>query len=293
MSLLIQRSYVLSRVFATREKIVKFAEPLVDRQLSETDFEKLLWAFTRSLPRNIPDAVLRESLIHLAARRLSREMLVEEAWRLAGNVERLQQFHPVPPWNRQVCDEYVPVQVTGVLPQERDKREYAELTLRVLAGTPAPSVIRKTWSKKFCAWMARSLGFPRPWQPSHFEDVRQLAGLQFYALIEQRLCGTLPVFEKVWTDAEDRKVRPPSCYDHNRTLINLRYRPLSAYPCPGKFKPAAPCHACPLGLEACPLAVHTKTFKTQWCRHCQKEAAFDSELSAVMCAKCFIGYSKG
>jgi hypothetical protein len=287
------RTYVLDRVFNRRERLVQLALPLVGSTLDAANFPEFVRQLGRGL-QGVPLDLVRESVLHTAGRPLTLPSLATEAWRLAGNLERLREYHAVPPWNRQVADEYVPCQVLGVTMEERERRRFAELTLQVLAGTPAGLQLKKTWSSKFVALLSKSLGFAPSWTGSlYFTTPLQLPGLQFYVLLEQRLCGAGPDFEKLWTHERSRRIRPASCLVHNRQLLALRERTTSRYPCVAGLAPNIPCYRCYAGLDRCPLATHARTFPTQFCHFCSREELFDLDLSTRMCRHCFQRRLKG
>lgn len=287
------RAYVLDRVFNLRDRLTQLAAAFVGETLDAERFPEFVRCLGRGLAR-VPADLVRESVLHTAGRPLTAALLAAEAWRLAGNLERLREYHAVPPWNRQAAPEYVPCQVLDVALEARERRRFAELTLRVLAGTPAGLQLKKTWSSKFVALLSRSLGFAPSWTGSlYFTTPLQLAGLQFYVLLEPRLCGARPDFEKLWTHERSRRIRPASCLTHNRQLLALRERALSHYPCVAGFAPAIPCHRCYVGLDRCPLATHAQTFPTQLCHFCAREELFDLALSTRMCRRCFQRRLKG
>lgn len=156
-----KRTYSIPRVFSLRDKIFAASRGYVGQEIVGPQLDGLLELFQRQLKHDIPRDVIRTSILDLIGVPLTVDSLYDTAWRLAGNLQRLQNFHAVPPWNRQAVPEYVPVQVVSVGKALRNNRMAVALELRILAGTPAPRILRNVWSAKFCAVLGRRLGFSK------------------------------------------------------------------------------------------------------------------------------------
>jgi hypothetical protein len=255
--------------------------------LQGDEFNAFHDALSRLLPK-VDRGTLFQSIRHSVGQTLTPELLQEIAWRLAGNVPRLQRGQPVPPWNRQADEEFVPVQIFRVQKIRRFGNVSVEWSARVLAGTSVGLTVHKTWSDKLCRAIAQRLGFGKPWQAGRYEDAVELFGLRFYVLIEPKLCGTSPGFETIWYDDAEEKIRPGSFYDYNRTIIRMRQRPDDFFPCPQGLPHSLPCRLCVFGQDQCPAATHGRTYTQRRCDSCERDDAyFDPTFpTRVLCVEC-------
>lgn len=261
---------------------------LIDTTLTIVEIRELAKAIHQRLPKKkILEDVVYESLTTLAARRFSAAVLDGVAWRIAGNLPRLESFHPATPWNRQPQDEYVPVQVSRVARSYRFRKPLAVLTLKILAGTPAGLQMTKQWSPALCRALAYRLGYERARHATPFRDTRELVGFRFYALLQPDLCRNGPDFESLWLTEDGRRVHPGSCYSFNRDVIRTRSRS-DDFTCPQNYDPVdVPCYRCWIGRDRCLAAVHDKTFEKRRCDACEKEALFDPALVSAVCIDCY------
>lgn len=292
---MIKRTYSIKRVLATKRTICKAAAAYLDQRLAKDLFEGFVDVVRRKLPAGIIREVVRDSLLNVAGRQLTQELLDDTAWRMAGNVPRLKALRTAPVWNRQVWDEYVPLQIVAVSRSYRHHKPMASLTLRVLAGTPAGLLIETTWSIGLCRALAQRLGFTSPFGDHPFDDSRQLMGFRFYGLIEPRLCRPTPQFESLWCTDENDKIYPQSCYKHNRELLRCRNRPPGVFDCPRGFPvETVPCHRCWVGLDGCPVAVHSRSYTQGFCDGCGRQALFDPSLrNTTVCLDCHDRHLRG
>lgn len=284
----IRRTYSIARVLELRLKIRQESILLryLERQLIGEEFKDFLQKLLQMLPKGILIQVLRSSILDLAGRMLTVETLDRTAWRIAGNIERLQAGHSVPIWNRQSTDEYVPLQVVRVLQTRRFNKDYADLWFQVLAGTPTSMVIQKSWSRRFCSAVASRFGFSRPWHSIPFRDTRQLFGLRCYGLIEAAKCAAGPDFEQVWLTDDEERIRPDSIYKYNVRLLKMRLRESNRFECPKGYPASLLCHTCVIGQEECPVAVHPKTYVQRMCPACSELSWFDPAAVSRVCLAC-------
>jgi hypothetical protein len=228
---------------------------------------------------------IERSLAHCAGVRLTKELLYDTAWRMAGNIPRLRHNKPVPPWHGQSLDEWIALHVVSC----RRIRQYdslgAEFGMRVVGGTSAPRLLFKFWSLKYCRIMSRDFGFSRvrPWRDDPgryvYEDPEQLVGLRLYGLVDKDESGVEPVITApAW---------PPVIRAHNREVIKLRARIDPGYTCPKGLPPHFKCQNCPVGFRCCPAGTHKLNWEARFCRQCKHEQAlFDPELNSEVCVDC-------
>jgi hypothetical protein len=284
----IQKVYTIRGVLVRRDKLLDAAKPFVGRQIDATQLHALVAAFGKCLPKTIPTDILFDSLSHLLSSQLTTAAASDNAWRIAGNVDRLTSFHSVPPWSRQVLDEYVPVQILGMRRRFRFGQLRWEVTLQILAGTSTPRRIQKMWAPKFCGMLSRSFGFSKPWGEYRYEHPLQMVGMRCYVLVESSLCTAAgPGFEKLWTNDEGNEIKPHSCYSYNHELVKLRTRERSEFACPKNFPRELPCHRCIIGYDQCPLAAHAMTMTMKKCTRCDNTRPHDPELTSEICVECY------
>lgn len=248
---------------------------LLGQRIANESFELVINRLGKLLPGKLRKDVLKDSVLHLAGQVLTEAMLEDEAWRLAGNTYRLRIGRSVPPWDRQVAAEYVPVQIMAVQRTRNFDRPAVEVRMQILAGTSAPLRITKTWSRDFCCSLARRAGFTAPWGPYPFRDPMELVNLRMYVLVMPELCAEGPNFEIIWHDKDEKNIHPSSCVAYNREFIRMRSREDGDYACPRDYPVNRVCHLCHVGQDACLAAVHDKTFKKKDCPRCKKVAWFD------------------
>jgi hypothetical protein len=284
----IRRTYSIGNVLQLRVKLRQDPSLLryLGRRLVDEDFKDFLQKLLELLPDSILIQTLRLSILDLVGHTLTVETLDRTAWRIAGNIARLQSGHHVPVWNRQATDEYVPLQIIRVVQTTRFEREHADLWFQVLAGTPTGQVIKKTWSRRFCAVASGRLGFSKPWRALAFKDVRQLFGMRCYGLIEVSRCGTSPDFEQLWLSDDDERIRPDALYKHNARLLKMRLRESPAFKCPKNYPDSLLCHTCVIGQDECPVSVHPKTYVQQMCPACNEFTWFDPVAGSRVCLAC-------
>lgn len=255
---------------------------------SKEVFAGVVELFHSLVPDGIQYRVLEDSLRHLAGIKLTRELIDETSWRIAGNVKRLKRRWAVPPWHVQRLPEWVPVQITSC---RRVKNKYGKIGalfgFRILAGTPCPRMTFKWWSLRQCRFLAPDFGFHKP----QFRDVHhvvrpfsapeQFVLLRCYVLIDPVMSASEPVFSM--------PAFPGGVRDWNMEVIKKRLRVDLGYVCPRGFPNTFRCHLCPAGYVNCGAATHRHDWVKGLCNGCNNaEAWFDKELSNDLCVDCAI-----
>jgi hypothetical protein len=223
-----------------------------------------------------------DSVRYLGGRELDEPMLVDLAWRLAGNVARLRAGHACQPWARQTEVEWVPAQITGTRyaikkrPGQRFGQSGRAVRLRFLAGTPCGLTVEQFWSNEKADVIADSLGFARK-PPYHKAHHAELGSMRLMALVEPARSQREPGFHHV--------ACPPAFKAYNRRLIRMRRR--IGFACPEQFEHE--CSACPRGARACPAACHPTDFVLKPCPGCGRaDQWFDTDPGFVndYCVHC-------
>jgi hypothetical protein len=286
---MIERIHDIKKILDLKEKLVDHPklQPFLGQQLTGTTFRNFLKEFGRLLPVKVMEQVLRESFVHLAGQVLTIELLDENAWRMAANLDRAKAWRPVVPWSRQVDHEYVPVQIVHGRRAMLANKAAIEFQFQILAGTPATCIITKLWSPRLCAALSRRLGFSNQRGAYPFMDGMQFVNLRMYVLIDPVKSGKAPDFEEVWMEDNDKTIKPVSCYNYNRKM--LRMRAGKGFPCPGNFdREIHPCHLCQIGQDRCVAAVHDETYVQKFCAGCSTNSWFDPAVPGrQVCVNCF------
>jgi hypothetical protein len=238
----------------------------------------------------VPRGVATKSCVLLAGRELSRPLLAEFAWKVAGNLDRLRRGEPLGPPGPPPAPEWAPFQVVAALPGRNRRGDLgAEFAVRALAGRYCPGRSTVFWRRPAYTFLSRSLGFSRGGGPRPFTHPMQLVGLRFFGLLEPERSGDAPGFRQVQAGA--------AMLEHNRAVLARRFRPPDGADCPFGFDGAAytPCHRCGLGYrgqdgeDACLAACRAQPLEARPCPACgQAEAAFDLDASDRLCLKCLI-----
>jgi hypothetical protein len=247
----------------------------VGRAISGDDVSAMARRSRRWLPRT-SEAVLFESLRLLAGHTADRPLLFRTAWRLAGNLERLQQGFPSLPWVSQPVDEWVPLQVLTVTPGRNRRGDFGGRVKGViLAGTACPLKPENFWSYPLAKAVARKVGFSRARGRFPFSDILQFVGLRFCVKLLSAKSQGEPRFFDI--------ACPGSMVKWNRqNVLTLRLRVGVA--CPRGY--THPCHRCAVGYRECPAGTHRLNYERGHCPQCnQIDAVFDADLGSC-CIEC-------
>lgn len=203
----------------------------------------------------IPEQVLHDSLQHLVGQTLTEQILADTAWRLAGNWRRMQQGIAALPWTVQQGQEWVPVHVTAMQMLERrptDRDQRLAFSLQVLAGSPCPRLITKSWSYKFCFMLGRRLGYTSRRGHRPMLDPAEIVNLRMLVLLDPEYCRDgQPGFDKIHCGG--------SLLKWNKRVIGKRHRIVDnkPWPCPQGFRWR--CFQCHVGFDQCEAATHRMT----------------------------------
>jgi len=264
----------------TRKILRKFgSEPLVGPTLT-----RLLDFLQERLPKETDRQSLFNSIRNLAGTTLEPGSLRMLCHRLAGNLHNLRPYKTVLPWRVQACPEWVPVQILSARRSRSARGRIGwSFAMKVMAGTPCPTVLRKFWSDKMCFFLAQNFGFSRHRYGRiaryPYLNGRQLVNMRFYAFIEPELCGDEPGFKHV------DFAQGVSTW--NTDLIVMRARIDDGVTCPQSYPPTHSCHSCPYGYRECPAGTHPQTYVEKLCPGCLEEAApFDVDIPGNLCVNC-------
>jgi hypothetical protein len=258
-----------------------------DKIVKGKKFERMLQLFWENIPGDIDLDVLEDSLRHCAGSLMTKELLRDTCWRIAGNIPRLKDKRAVPPWHVQKLPEWVPVQVVGCRPERNKSGRLGSLfEFRVVGGTPCPRCVFKFWSARQAVKFAKEgFGFSRnvygrddPAYP--FQAPSQLVNLRAYVLLEPEMCGKELGFEELdW---------PSAVKNWNKQVLKLRFRTHSREKCPNGFPDEFPCHHCAVGFYSCLAGCHRHDWTVRPCKECgNKEALFDPEIKEKICIDCY------
>jgi len=245
--------FSLKRYDRLRRKLADWALlPFYNTVAKGRRFQQFVYNIVDALP-NVTQQVIFDSVHDLAGIMLTPVVIERTAWRLAANIERLQDGIAVPPWDSQEYREWVPLQVRQYDPHRTQGGRYGGMFyLRVLAGTPCPLTIRTFWSTEFCGVLARRVGFTARWRQYPFRRLDELVNLRLLGLIDPQECKlNKPGFREVFVTN--------SLLKWNRGIIRQRFR--VNWKCPNNF--THPCFECPIGYAECSAATHPKTIRLQ------------------------------
>jgi hypothetical protein len=268
------KGFSYRRVIARRDRI--FAHALrshIDTRLVGETVRDVTNDVAGQLPLTVSRDALFESIRVLAGTTLTAAAAKELSWRLAGNVDRLNEGQPVHAWARQIHDEAVPVRVERI--QYAHKRDVHGWTLfcRALAGTPCPMVFPQFFSHRSCRAISKSLGFSAPWGRYPFSTPLYFVGLMFVANVEAEKSNETPYFKTISNTS--------GLLTQNRTKLEVRCR---ARPCPRGFQHQ--CDKCWLGYNECPAAIYPKSLVQRECVNCASISFFEPDDEGVICINC-------
>ena len=240
--------YNLSRVFATRDRLVR--ETLLEflgTELVGDWFDKLVGVLCETL--DVDESVMFDSIRNLAGTVFDRPTAYATAWRLAGNIDKLQAGLSVPPWFIQTQEEWLPVQILSWQPDQTARRKPTNTyRMRVLAGSAVPLYTTASWPTGFTRLLARQIGFTKgkgnfPYQhPSEFVQLR----LRILADPARSKPGQLGFWEVAGGAGLTK---------WNREIMAMRAR--IDFVCPENY--THPCYRCPIGYDQCDAACHKET----------------------------------
>jgi hypothetical protein len=273
----------LDRVFRLKKKLITVLEDgFVGALVRGPLLHELVDEVQNALPGTVHEEVIFDSLRHLGGTVLTDPIIRQESWRLAGNIHRLKQHYPAPPWMKQEFDEWVPVQVIDCKVKRtiRIKKIGGEFTARILGGTSTGLLAHFFWTHGFCGNFSRHVGFTPPWKSLPFKKCEEFVGLRFYGLCESSRPGQeirrVPHFHHVKDN--------PTLTNYNKGVLRKRAR-MEGFKCPFNYK--HPCYRCHVGYRDCPVALHPETFVKEHCIVCNKEGWFEQAMIPLgVCVAC-------
>lgn len=208
--------------------------------------------------------------------RLTAEKWKKIAWVLAANVQQLQAGKTVSLWTAQLYDEWVVAQcMEAVECRTSYGKVGAEFTFRILTGSAAAVTVKKFWSRRFCQFLSRKVGFTYDNKALPFRRLTELVGLRLMFLLESAKSLESVYFDKVDVTS--------GLLTYNRRLLKARNR--IKFECPHKYR--HPCVLCPIGYDRCSLAVHSSTYVRRVCEGCKQEGWFEPTSSVSDgCVEC-------
>lgn len=273
------KSINLTSVAKRREKIMESTRAHYSMSPTGEDFEAFVQDVYSCFPLTIRYDVVFASLMNLAGKKLTPEVIRAAAWRLAGNMNKLKIGEPVPEWVRQTTLEWCPVNIKRANPGRGYDGKFGFFyEYDILAGTPAGLRFNKFWSMKYIRFIARELGFKKT-RKAHYRllDGHELVGMRLYLLFD-------PVISKDDKPIAYHFAVPNSCKVFNTRLLELRYR---IVPCPeGYSLEEVPCHNCPFGYDKCSAGCHPKTYEVRTCFRCGQDKWHDPLSKSLLCIEC-------
>jgi hypothetical protein len=270
---------LIQNVLETRNKLVSKLLHLVDKKMTGSDFHEFVNLLHEYLPKDILRITVQDSVKDLVKKHLTKSLLFDTCWRLAGNLNKLLDQKPVIPWARQEDFEWIPAQVYEIQTVKKLNRLVHELTFQSLAGSIVPKKIIQYWSLKKTYYLScyrneKNLGFG--FSSSHvnsrgeqqnknlFSDIRQYSGLRCFLLVDPKKSQADPFVTTIGHSY--------ATTNYNKRLIAGRDR--TQTDCL-KGHRNLECYHCPYGIDKCPLATHLKTYTLSKCLRCEKDAFFD------------------
>jgi hypothetical protein len=259
------KGFSFLRVKTRRDNLFAHAlQPYIGARIVGETVTDICEDLSKQLPQTISRDALFESVRVMAGTTLSLREAKDLAWRLAGNINRLNAGERVLPWTRQIADEVVPVRVERIHADMRRNRHGYTLHCRALAGSSCPMVFPQFFSPQSCRAISRTLGFSATWGPYPFRTPLYFMGLMFFAHIEADKSGETPYFKTVSGSS--------GLVDQNRPKIAVRCR---NKPCPRGYQ--HDCEKCWLGQDECPAGIYPKSLVQRECAKCVNIGFFEPD----------------
>jgi hypothetical protein len=284
-------TYSIARVLSVRAGLLRQMALFYGRVVDAKVHSSLIERAYLVLPKSIPVQALNDSLRDVIGFELQAAHWASVAWRLAGNLDKLYHGLSVPPWTRQLEEEWCPLQIEDAskCKRELDNAPGAEMVFRVLAGTPAGRIVHRFWSLRFMRRIKVMVGFSRfNNRPEKirvgkrmvvrglpFHDATEMVRLRLWGLFTSATCkpGT-PNFLQVHGSNTFRQ-------GWNRKILLARTH--LEPPCPRSF--THPCFQCPVGYRECLAGCHPTTYVYRLCHGCGHEA-WHVQADSKLCLAC-------
>lgn len=258
---------LLPAVIKLRSELLQICSLFRYGKLDADLYRALCWSLSRVLKVDLD--VLQESLLYLQGRIQPMAVFETMAHRLAANVARLKEGHPVYPWTIQKRKEWVTVQILGAIPRLSSSMEAgALLTVKFMTGTVAGLTTKRWYSLRGCRGISRKVGFPKPKGAKSWDTPKllyripdDLVTLRFEVLVDPEFCQEEPGY---------RETRKDVAAGHwNREQLRHRYR--DGYACPRDYPKEVFCHDCPATLKQCRAATRNDPLVFVLCTKCEKK----------------------
>lgn len=273
------KSANLSLISKRIDKIEAKLRPHYNSEPTGESFNKFVEDVHSCFSATIRYDVIYASLMHMAGKLMTREVIHNQAWRLAANMDKLKEGIPVPPWIKQTELEWCPIVILKADPGRGYDNTFGFFyQYRVLAGSAASLKFTTFWSIKYARFIARSVGFKR-FKKTYFKFVngRDMVQMRLYVLFD-------PALSRDERPSSYHFSVPTSCRVYNQKILQQRFR---ITPCPLKYTLSElPCYKCPMGYDKCGAGCHPFTFKRKGCPRCSQEGWFDPLGRNVICVDC-------
>lgn len=264
-----------SRILRRRTKLFRALAAYINVEISGAVIQNMADDILKEMPATVVRAAVYDSVRAAAGTVLTRPKAARFAWRLAGNIERLEAGGAVLPWSGHVVNEIVPVCVERVVPFVQGKRSGYIFHCRAQAGSMCAEVFTQFFASNSLRAIARVVGFSTNSRgPLQYGGVaRHFVNLLFFAHMDAALSRNGPAFHNVSISS--------GMLQKNKELLRVRCQ---AEPCPQGYTHA--CANCFRGYDTCLYAVRDKTFSEAHCRLCNQSSFFDPSGDGLACINC-------
>lgn len=279
-------TYSCDRVLSDRNRLRDtLVTEMLDEKLDLECLAQLIDTTRRVLGKGILASVVETSVSSSVGDILSRDVIYEIAWRLAGNRYRLLRRRPATPWTRQRHPEWVPAQVVSAKRQRNYGKTGHEFVFRIIAGTAAGWCSRVFWGDRFVQRLSRLIGF----KPLPRGKARKPATLLFRHPVEIVNLRMLVLLDPELSQDGDPGFRfAKEGGALNRfNVMRLNFRERNGFECARGYAKNVSCYKCSAGIESCAAAVRPRDMVMRHCASCKQEAISDLDVSLSLCINCF------
>lgn len=267
-----------AQILKRRAKLFRALAAHIDTEIVGDAIVNIADSLLDNLPPTVVRAAVYDSVRVLSGTVLTRKKAAALAWRLAGNVAKLNDGAAVLPWTGHVVDEVVPICVERVVPFKKHDKSGFIFHCRAQAGSLCGELFTQFLAANSLRVIARAVGFSsNSWGPLQYAGVaRNFVNLLFFAHLDAAKSKNGPAFHHVSASS--------GMIAHNKSLIKVRCQ---ALPCPEGFQHS--CVNCFRGYDTCAFAVRAKTFVEADCKLCGARSFFDPEGDGLSCVNCSAG----
>lgn len=242
--------YSIPRVFQLRDRLLDDElSRFIGVQLNAENYHELVTNVYQVL-NGVKKPVVADSLSEYAGRTLDEYELKIAAWRIAGNVSRMKEGKSINSITYKYEQEWVPVQILSAH-KSYSRKQDTLFRFRILAGVGCPSKMRKQFSRDFCRFLARRIGFTSRRGSRVFSHPYELVNLRLWVFLDptaSNLRGQ-PQFSSITMSS--------GTLQWNREILRMRFR--QDWSCP--FDYTHPCFRCHVGYIDCPAGTHRRTYE--------------------------------